>query len=198
MDLLLDIKKYIGFFDAYVWFKMYIIDEEFKEYASSNEGIHFFTSNFLTTVNGITKLDFLDIIHNINDLPAMVTDETQNWYCMGKLHRKNDLPATIWKKGAKQWFNHGQCHRENDLPAYMDTNGDKAWWYNDHAIIDSNERQEWWCKGLKHRENDLPAIISKHGAKFWYYNGKSHRENDLPAYIGVDSRHWLKSLYIYA
>lgn len=179
MDLLLDIKKYIANNDAYVWFKMYMIDDEFKQYASSDEGIYFFTSHFLTTINGETKLDLLDLHHNIDDLPAIVSMDLQKWYCMGKRHRENDLPAIICYNGGKSWFYNGHKHRENDLPATIFANGDK----------------NWFCNGRIHRENDLPAVIHANGNQYWFYNDLQHRENDLPAVIiDNDGTHiWYKN-----
>jgi hypothetical protein len=48
MNLILDIKIYISLFDAYTWLKMWHIDDEFKCYASSDQGISVFINTFVT------------------------------------------------------------------------------------------------------------------------------------------------------
>ena len=49
---------------------------------------------------------------------------------MGKLHRDNDLPATICADGSQFWYVNGQQHRDGDLPAIILANG-KQYWYVD-------------------------------------------------------------------
>lgn len=164
--LCLDVKIYIALKDAYTWLKLYTYDDVFKTYASSGSGINMFIRSFLiTNADGETKLEILDLLHNVDDLPAYVSNMCKKWYCMGKVHRGYDLPAIIWKDGGLEWFFNNKHHRDNDLP----------------AIIDGN-RQQWFVHGKRHRENDLPAIIDG-DEKHWYYNGKLHRDNDLPVLL---------------
>jgi hypothetical protein len=51
-----------------------MIDEDFRVFACSNEGINQFIRTFLNTVNGETKLDLLNVYHNVDDLPSIVCD----------------------------------------------------------------------------------------------------------------------------
>ena len=37
----------------------------------------------------------------------------KEWYCHGKLHRDNDLPAFISARGDKEWYQHGKRHPDN-------------------------------------------------------------------------------------
>ena len=59
------------------------------------------------------------VLHSYNDLPAVISEDTQEWWKNGKLHREGDLPAFI-SKDRKAWWKNGQRHREGDLPAFID------------------------------------------------------------------------------
>lgn len=106
-----------------------MIDEEFRMFACSDEGINQFIRTFLYTVKGETKLGLLDVYHNVDDLPAIINTAGKYWYCMGKIHRSYDLPAIIYSAGWQEWFYNGKHHRENDLPAVIYQN-DKDWYYH--------------------------------------------------------------------
>ena len=55
--------------------------------------------------------------------------DTQQWYDEeGKLHRDDDLPASITSDGTMYWYNHGNLHRDNDRPAIIHPNGDMCWY----------------------------------------------------------------------
>jgi len=69
--------------------------------------------------------------------PAPEIDEYGDKYWRnkdGELHRENDMPAVIWKNGAKHWYTNGKCHRDNDMPAIIFADGDKEWWINNEFI----------------------------------------------------------------
>lgn len=116
MNLILDIKIYISLFDAYTWLKMWRIDDEFKCYASSDQGISVFINTFVTIIknhfiNGyrITPtLSILNIPHSINDIPETTESGHKIWYYMGKEHRNNDLPAIINSCGDQGWYDQGK------------------------------------------------------------------------------------------
>lgn len=205
MNLLcMDVKKHIASFDAYAWLKLYTYDEEFKVYACTKYGINNFIRTFTKQIKEYigyaTKLELLNCLHSVDDLPAWVTDRFEGWYCMGELHRDNDLPAIIYIDGFKSWYQHGLVHRDNDQYAVIYSGGDKHWYYynklhreNDQpAIITKGGDKYWYYNDVKHRENDLPAIIFAGGRQVWFHKGLCHRENNLPAIIDGNGRAWYK------
>lgn len=74
------------------------------------------------------------------------------------LHREDDRPAVITRKGTKEWWVNGKRHRENDRP----------------AIIDSHGKQMWYKSGLLHRDVG-PAVVKPNGEIQYWKNGV--REN---------------------
>lgn len=129
------------------------------------------------TMKGKTVTNQITIVRELNgeELESMLSgfalfsDDSLRWFCKGKLHRENDLPAVIRTNCDSEWWSNGLLHRRGDKPA-----------------IDYSLKQEWYKNGKRHRENDLPAVIIKHYVHEWWYNGKQHRENDLPAVIYAD------------
>ena len=128
MELVLDIKSYICGFDEEVWIKMVICDEEFKLYSHSKDGVNQFIKLFYREDDG--KRYLFGRLHSINDLPAIDVGCAKYWYCNGKQHRENDLPAIIDADGNKYWYYNGKQHRENNLPAIICSNGIKYWYYD--------------------------------------------------------------------
>lgn len=178
MDLILDVKIYIALFDETCWFKMYLMDVLFKDYASTTEGINKYINTFTKTViDGEVHRSLLNgILHSIHDLPAVITPARKSWYCMGKIQRYNDLPSIISINGDQWWYSGGSKHRDNDLPAHISNNA-KCWYYN----------------GLIHRDNDLPAFMNNdinRDAQYWFQHGLQHRDNDLPAQITAEYKKW--------
>jgi len=77
--------------------------------------------------------------------PAPIINEfgAKCWYNnAGRLHRDNDLPAYITKRGSKFWWVNGKLHRENDLPAIIYQDGHNAWYVNGIEQPDNNRRKK--------------------------------------------------------
>lgn len=187
-----------------------------------------FSSSFSETEQRKTTF-FRGSFHSYNDEPAeqikqqifvpilgLTTILIKKYYRVGKLHRKNDLPAITDSLGEFYYID-GLAHREGDKPAYISHSGKcRKWFYRGKlhranglpALIDNNNFA-YYVNGILHRENDLPAVISDNGScmkwyikgtlhrekgpaiiegrNFEYYiNGLKHRENDLPASVDND------------
>lgn len=164
MDVLcMDVKIYIASKNAYTWLKMYTYDEMFKKYACTTEGCNMFVRTFTKTIGNQTRLELFNLLHSIDDKPAKIINREKKWYCMGKLHRNNDLPAIIESDGSRYWYQHGEKHRENDLPTVILASGSQ-WWYQ---------------HGERHRDNDKPAITYASGDQEWYKHGKLIKKEKL-------------------
>lgn len=183
--LIFDVRKYIATFDAVAWLRLFMIDDEFKNYAVSREGIDTFIKMFTyIDNNGSTRLRLFECLHSVNDQHALINAFGDKcWYFMGKLHRDNDKPAMVTKNDDKYWYKMGKLHRENDQPAAIEVDCDV---------------QEWFIDGRLHRENDMPARVSDYCLD-WYYNGSLHRENNKPAivYEDGDKYWWLNGVQYY-
>ena len=210
MNLILDIKIYIASIDEITWYNLYRVDNEFRQYAKTEEGCARFID--LATIDEyecdedgyhhISKKIF-KIVHyrHINDLPARIYyDGAQEWWKNGKIERDNDLPAYV-RADVSIWYKNGKKHRDGDLPAVVHVDGTQYWYKNGKkhidgdlpTLVDISGTMEWYKNGKCHRDNDLPAIIYADGTKYWYKNGKEHREHDLPACIHADgTQHWYK------
>lgn len=128
-----------------------------------------------------TRYRFCDLLHSINDLPAMIITVPQSsnagctptysnryyWYRHGLLHRDNDKPAVVWNNGPKEWFHNGSTRCNEDQP----------------AVIFSDGMREWYKHGARHRDRDLPAIIYADGSTAYYKHGLLHRDGGRPAVI---------------
>ncbi len=86
---------------------------------------------------------------------ADTSDSIEEWYILGKLHRKGDLPAIIWETGRKEWYKNGKLHRKGDLP----------------AVIWETGTEEWWKRGKMHRKKG-PSFKCLSGYKEWWIHGK--------------------------
>jgi hypothetical protein len=122
------------------------------------------------------------------------------WFCNGKLHRDNDLPALVHENvNIQKWYRNGKLHRYKDKPAVI-INGTYEWYLNGKrhrngdkpACIWNSGTQEWYQFGQLHRDNDLPALTKPNGTKVWYQNGKRHRDGDEPAEITPCTKRWFK------
>ena len=160
MDIILDIKVLIASVDEEVWIKLYLYDDDFYEYACTNNGIRKFIDNFTYYVNNKTFL--FDKLHSIYDKPAYTSKNgTKYWYYNGRVHRDDDLPAIICTNGTKKWYYNGLVHRDDDLP----------------AIIYGSGGKEWLRYGVLYRENNLPVIIYSSGNKYYCDNGLLYMSN---------------------
>lgn len=53
-----------------------------------------------------------------------------------ELHRDEDKPAFISKRGQQEFYQHGKLHRGNNLPALIAPNGFRSWYTNDCWVRD--------------------------------------------------------------
>lgn len=121
MFLLLDIKKIIASFCSDVWYLLWKVDPEFREYANSHTGR-------LDYVRAFEEYEEIDCcktwrlfgkFHRLHDLPAIIFANSQDWYVGGKRHRENDMPAIVYANGTRLWYMNGELHRENNLPVIV-------------------------------------------------------------------------------
>ena len=129
-DLVFDIKIFIASFDADAWFRLTLIDDEFKSYSCCPKGIKHFKQLFTQPIKFDDHIEYklLNRIHRDNDLPAIIySNGTQEWYRNGRRHRNNDRPAVIYSNGTQEWFQNGQLHRDNDQPTLICANGHQEW-----------------------------------------------------------------------
>ena len=78
------------------------------------------------------------------------------WQKNNKLHRDDDKPAFIGKKGDVYWYQNGELHRDGDKPAYINPNDSLIWYQN----------------GQMHRSSG-PARICPDGTLEWWINNKN-------------------------
>jgi hypothetical protein len=133
MELIIDIKKYIAKLNKEAWYWLYELDIEFRQYASSEEGIKEYKKLHYDVVIEFSRTTYYlcGKIHREDDLPAYIgADGTQSWYINGKCHREKDLPAYIWADGTQLWYINDRIHREDDLPAVIRANGTQLWYIN--------------------------------------------------------------------
>jgi hypothetical protein len=125
-----------------VWFKLMRIDDNFANYARSNEGRRVFLDYATEIVaDDYWKRYFLfGRIHrnHIDDLPAAVKMNTRLcdiYYYNGRIHRNNDKPAIMHANGSVEWYKHGKRHRENNMYAVLSYDDNKKeWWYDGRHI----------------------------------------------------------------
>ena len=109
MDLILDIKHLIASLNSEAWYWMFQLDNEFKIYAASTEGIREYKKihTHVSINEEYTEYKLFGKRHR-EDGPAFIhIHGTQSWYYKGELHRKNG-PAIIWNDGSKSWYTHGK------------------------------------------------------------------------------------------
>ena len=80
------------------------------------------TTSFVVRCDSIVS-DLLMYWFSIHQIPlqlfihCVITDEMEEWFCNGKRHRDDDLPAVITKSGLKMWFQNGLYWRNgNKIP----------------------------------------------------------------------------------
>jgi hypothetical protein len=134
-SLLLDIKTIIAAYDQEVWYILYRHDQEFHDYAVTDQAISRFVELF--TVKTVdphsTNYQLFGKLHHCG-IPALIlANGDQYWYQRGVCHRGNDLPAIILADGYQAWYQRGQCHR-CDLPAVTLANGHQAWYQHGRRL----------------------------------------------------------------
>lgn len=114
--------------------------------------------------NGDEEWYFKDLLHRA-DGPALIEDDDQYWYHMGRQHRM-DGPAVIYADGSYEYFLNDRLHRTNGPAVYHNyTEGD---------------RYEYWLNGKMHRL-DGPAVIdeSENGENEYYVFGERVPEEEF-------------------
>lgn len=197
--LILDVLKYIATHSEDAWYKLTLIDDDFKKYAYSSAGISAFISAFYKCEirDYIMYREIFGRCHSFDDLPAyettVIVDAMRIWYYNGEIHR-DDNPAVTMFNNYKVWYKHGKVHRDNKLsygclplqgcatkPAveWNLTNkyGDRfirLWERTRHRAIKDmvsiTDYKIWYKDGLLHRE-DGPAFIDNAGVERYYING---------------------------
>ena len=85
------------------------------------------SSNFQTKLRQLTRLLKICLQVKINMSTTKEYWGNKEWYCHGKLHRDNDLPAFISARGDKEWYQHGKRHPDNG-PAVVRKDGVCSWY----------------------------------------------------------------------
>ena len=85
-QLIRDVKIHIASLSSDIWYKLTLIDEEFKEYSNSIIGINMFIHLFYT---------------------MSIKDNNISWKIFEKLHSFNDKPAIIRANGTQEWYING-------------------------------------------------------------------------------------------
>jgi hypothetical protein len=143
------------------FYKLTIIDNEFREYSKTDRGNRLFIDLFTNTikqysdfVNGefYEKTYLFGNIHSIFDKPAIVYYDKLIY----DDSNEHQLSKFIKVEGTKLWYKNGKCHREGDLPAYIGADGS----------------QEWYKNGLCHRDDNKPAIQSSQYIEYYNYGEK--------------------------
>lgn len=132
--------------------------------------------------------DIFDLAHNIDDQPAMVCPDGQEWAYHGHLHRDGDKPARVLTDGTQEWYFRGELHRGEDKPAIEYYDGTKEWYVHDwlHRDGDNPARiagggmREWRKYGHLWRANDQPTIIMPNGTQKWHEPCREPREDAQP------------------
>jgi len=176
-ELIFDIKVYIASFHSLTWYNLTRIDDEFRDYSRTKEGMNMFVKLFYMWetrhnvkirvgkwyeryIDTIKLGTLFGVVNSINDEPAEIIIE-----------EIEQLPYIT-----KRWYKNGLKHRDDydgqsDMPAEVE-------------YYKSREHKQWYKNGLIHRDGDLPAIISFNGkTRNWLKNGIACRDNDLPACI---------------
>ena len=173
-----------------VWYKFGEIHRDNDQPAEITADPHY------EIINILDKYEFYGYLEGEFE---MISCPYQAWYHNGNIHRDNDQPAIITKKGAKIWVTNGKIHRDKNpaiiVPKYHDRNGKvetSVWFENgnphrddDEPTVDSDLCGMWYKNGKLHREGDFAVIGAESSFQKYYYNGLLHR-NDGPAFIDND------------
>ena len=89
--------------------------------------------------NGIVVTKIFDDSNRLHcdDGPAIITNNTEEWYKLGLKHRLDGYAVKIeqgeWIR--LEWWQDGVLHRDNNKPAVVDSNGIMEWWIHGEQII---------------------------------------------------------------
>lgn len=105
MNLIFDVKYLIASINPDAWYWMVQIDNEFKKYACTKEGINEYKKihTKISIGKNCTTYKLFGKLHR-EDGPAVISNEQQHWYYNGKRHRENG-PAMIVKNDKSWWLN---------------------------------------------------------------------------------------------
>src|SRR4029078_9606334 len=158
MDLLLDIKIVIASFDSDVWFKFWLLDDEFK----NNVPLILFIKTF--------------VIFNQNEIIFPFG------YKQVTYKKETIINHLTYRAGSIVWYKNNLLHCDWG-PCYVDPEGNQIWRKNNilHRIIWADGSQEWYQNYKLHRDDDQPAYIGSYGVQCWYQHGQLHRDGDQPA-----------------
>ena len=82
--------------------------------------------------NGIVVTKIFDDNNKLHcdDCPAIVTQNSEEWYKHGLKHKINGYAVKIIKDDwiRLEWWKDGVLHRDGDKPAVIDSNGIMEWW----------------------------------------------------------------------
>jgi hypothetical protein len=192
--LILDVLKYIATHTEDVWYKLTLIDEDFKKYAYSSVGISAFINAFYKCEirDGFMNREIFGHKHSFDDLPAyestIIFNAMNVWYYNGEIHRGHDKPAITMFNNYKVWYKYGKTHRDNNLSCgCLSCEGcaTKPYYTTKPAVkwnLTNNEYNNFikiW-EGARHRA--IRDSVSITDYRIWYKDGLLHRE-DGPAFI---------------
>jgi hypothetical protein len=169
-----EIVRHIAEFDQFAWYKLYLFNDKFAEYAKTEAGIRqfieLFTEDFDFDIMDelvFSKTHFKDIIGkcrilSFNNVKVAWYSQSKIYFKNDMIHRDGDKPAVILPGGSFMWFKFDKPHRDGDKPA-------KMYWNGIH---------EWYQHGLCHRDHNLgPAVIDPTiGGLFYLEHGKEFRK----------------------
>lgn len=146
-ELPLEVRVLIAKADMEAYIRMYLYDDEFKNYANREHAIDDFIERFVVEyIHDGVRYKLGNVIYYKHN------DGGRCWYKNNIYHRV-DGPALIFATGDMFWYNNGKYHRD-DGPAVMHITGFKSYWQN----------------GERHRL-DGPAIIYEDGGEQYYEYG---------------------------
>jgi hypothetical protein len=150
MNLIFDVVLHIARFDEDAWYKLYCVDERFREYVQSYKGKHEFIRLFAERKNiaTVSSIRLFGLFHSIYDEPGFVCfGGSKSWYYRGRLHRDNDLPAIITHYGRMAWYQHGELHRDSSVALTGQASAGKD--NGLPAVMRPDGSQEWWIRGVR-------------------------------------------------
>jgi hypothetical protein len=109
-----DIKVIIAqYSDEHVWYQLYRVDEQFTDYAKTEEGCRKFIELFTKRIQYFNTFEtrLFGKLHSIYDQPARVNFvivSCEEWYYQDQRHRDNGNPAIINEVGNKEYWENGK------------------------------------------------------------------------------------------
>ena len=146
-ELPLEVRIIVARMDIEVYMRMYLWDDEFREYANKEYAIDDFIERFV-----VKRMYDYKIYKLGNNEYHKYDNGRQARYMNGKLHRDGG-PALIYANGEQEYWINGKLHRDGG-PAVIHVSGYKAYYQH----------------GKRHRLNG-PAIICTDGREKYYEYG---------------------------